>query len=327
MLKGTTGLVLGKFMPLHRGHELLLKFAARFVNRLLVVVDNIPDAPIEAQIRCQWIQETIPQVEIFYIPEPQPQHPHEQEDFWEIWRKCLLSLLPVKPDYVFASETYGFKLSEVMGAKFIPFDLKRENVPVSATMIRNNPLQHWDYLAEVVKPFYLKRICLFGPESTGKTTLSKELAAQFNTIAVPEYARLFIETKKEVSFEDMEHIAKGQIALEDSLAPYAKKLLFCDTNPLATTIWSRWLFGECTEKVTQLARCRHYDLYLLTAPDLDWQPDAVRYFPDKKEAFFEDCEKALKMQGCHYRKIEGRGPKRLEKAIEAVNSILPKPID
>lgn len=322
MNRQTTGLVLGKFMPLHRGHELLLQFASNFVNRLFVVVDNLSNALIDHKIRCQWIKKTISHAEIFYIPDPQPQHPEEQDDFWDVWRECLLSLLPEKPDYLFASESYGFKLSEVIGAKFIPFDLKRENIPISATMIRENPLQYWDYLSHAAKPFYLKRICLFGPESTGKTTLAQELASEFNTIAVPEYARLFIEAKKDITLQDMEHIAKGQIALEDGLAAHATKFLFCDTDPLTTTIWSRWLFGNCTEEVSHLAQCRHYNLYLLTAPDLDWQPDTVRYFPNKSQAFFEDCEHTLKAYGRQYHVIEGSETQRLKNAIRAVKRIL-----
>ena len=114
MPKGKIGLVIGKFMPLHKGHELLLTFANNFVDTLYIVVDNTEDAPISGALRCQWIKDDFPDATVFYLPSANPQHPDEHPAFWAIWKHSLLNLLPQKPDYLFASDDYGSTLANVL---------------------------------------------------------------------------------------------------------------------------------------------------------------------------------------------------------------------
>lgn len=317
--KKTTGMVLGKFMPLHKGHESLLNFAAGFCDQLYVVTDW--QEAIDGEIRCKWIRATMPQAAgVFYLDKPHPQTPEEHPDFWSIWQKSLLAVLPEKIDYVFASETYGFKLAEVLGATFIPFDMKRESISISATRIREDVFGNWDYLSAAARRDYLARICIFGPESSGKSTLAQQLAGHFNTSFVPEYARFFIETRGAPKKEDMLHIARGQIALEEAIAPRANRYLFCDTDPLATTIWSRWILGDCSKELSRLAEQKNYSLYLLTAADLPWKEDAVRYFPGKGGEFFSSCKEALEKLNRPYFIVQGKGGERLENAIRIIQS-------
>ncbi len=318
----STGLVLGKFMPLHKGHELLLGFAQRFVEKLYVVVDNVIDAPIQGALRCQWIQELFPNAIVSYIPSPLPQRPEEHADFWSIWKKNLEDLLPEKPDYLFASEHYGNALAEALGATFIPFDTHRNIVPVSGTAIRNAPLFHWEFLSDGAKKYYLKRICIFGPESTGKTSLASLLAKHYQTRWVPEYARLYIESKPELKQEDMIYIAEGQIALENTIAPQANKILFCDTDPLSTVLWSHYLFDTCSETVLQLAAQQTYDLYLLMSPDLEWEEDTVRYLPGKGNDFFNRCVETLTAYQRPFVVVSGREDTRLSCAINHIEAFV-----
>lgn len=318
MAKKTTGMVLGKFMPLHRGHELLLRFAAGMCDRLFVVVDW--NDRIDGNLRAQWVRETVPQAEVFLLQKPYPQAPEEHPDFWNVWRDGLLSVLPQCPDIVVASETYGFKLAEVLGATFIPCDLKRENITISATDIRKDMPEKWDYLSSAAKRHYLARICVFGPESTGKSTLTQQLADHFKTVWVPEYARTFIETKGDPKADDMLAIAQGQVALENAMVDRAEKYLFCDTDPLATTIWNRWLFGRVDPELETLAREKKYHLYLLTAPDLVWKKDQVRYFPDSGQKFFDDCVATLEKHGRPYGVVTGQGEARLKCALDIIET-------
>ncbi|HEY9701132.1 MAG TPA: AAA family ATPase [Allocoleopsis sp.] len=319
MNKKTTGLVLGKFMPFHKGHELLIQFANNFVDQLYVVLDPIKNESIPMRKRGEWIKKTIPEVEVLYLTKYHPQEPQEHPDFWQIWQYSLLSLLPEKPDYVFASESYGFKLAEVLDAKFIPVDLKRENVPISATKIKANLYDNWHYLCDVVKLDFLMRICVFGPESTGKTTLCQQLATYYHTVYVPEYARFLIETKGNINKQDMIDIARGQIALERAIAPKANRILFCDTDPLTTTIWSNWLFNDCPEEIFFLAKEKKYELYLLTDIDLEWQSDNVRYFPEKRKEFLADCIDCLESNNRKYSIISGKGEERIKNAINVIS--------
>lgn len=319
MKKKTTGMVLGKFMPLHKGHELLLRFASHYVDKLYVVVDW--NDVIDGERRCKWVRETVPNAEVFYLNAPHPQAPEEHPDFWNVWRNSLLSIMPQKPDYVFASESYGTKLAEVLDATFIPLDLKRQNIPISATKIRGSLWEQWDYLSIAAKRDYLVRVCIFGPESSGKSTLTHQLAAHYNTVFTPEYARFYIETKgSDLEKKDMLHIGQGQVALEDSIAPTASRYLFCDTDPLATTIWSRWFFDESDEALLELAQNKTYPLYLVTEPDLPWKDDMVRYFPKQGAEFFDDCCATLKHYNRNFFTVGGSGEKRLQHALDILES-------
>ena len=136
-------------------------------------------------------------------------------------------------------------------------------------MIRCNPLKYWDYLPRCVRPYYVRRICIFGPESTGKSTLTRRLSDHYRTVAVPEFARTYLESRQgKVEFSDMELIARGQAANEDALALQANRLLFCDTDLITTTIWSSRLFHECAAWIQQAANERQYELYLVTEVDV-----------------------------------------------------------
>ena len=114
-------------------------------------------------------------------------------------------------------------------------------------------------------------------------------------------------------------IARGQQTLEATYVPQASRLLFADTDALATSLWSRWLHGECLPELEQLTAQSHHDLYLLTQPDLPWVADEVRYFPNGGAAFYEDSLQLLERMHRPYRVIGGQGSQRLESAIKWVD--------
>jgi HTH-type transcriptional regulator, transcriptional repressor of NAD biosynthesis genes len=181
----TRGMVLGKFMPPHAGHVYLIEFARRFADDLSVVVGTLAAEPIAGELRYRWVRELFPDVRVIHLTDENPQYPEEHPDFWEIWRRSLVRVLPAPPELVFASEAYGPKLAEVLGARFVPVDTGREALPVSGTAVRADPLRHWAFLPRCVRPHFLKRVSIFGPESTGKTTLARALARRFGTVAAP----------------------------------------------------------------------------------------------------------------------------------------------
>ena len=316
------GMLLGKFLPPHQGHCYLANFASQFVDHLSIVVGTLPTEPIPGALRYQWMQDLFPKAEVIHLDKVLPQDPSEHPDFWEIWTRELTAILPQLPDVVFASEPYGHKVAEVLGARFIPVDFGRKAVPTSGTAIRENPFQHWDFIPPAVRPYFLKRVCLFGPESCGKSTLTQQLADHFQTTAVPEYARIYLEEfGDEINSDKLMDIARGQAASEDSLAPSAKHYLFCDTDPLLTTVWSQFLTGEVTAELQNFAQQRSYDLYLLLRPDVPWIADSVRYLPKERETFFNSCQEALEASNRPYQVLSGSWGKRLEQAIQAVNEI------
>jgi len=320
-----TGMLLGKFLPPHYGHVYLGDFARHFVKELTIVVGTLKREPIPGHLRFEWMRQLFPMVNVVHLDEELPQDPSEHLDFWHLWQTALQRILPCRPDVIFASEPYGQKLAEVLGGRFIPVNPDRSIRPVSGTAVRADPYQHWDLIPPPVRAYYAKRICIFGPESTGKSTLTQQLASHFQTLAVPEYARTLLEWRAgRLDPSDLPDIARAQAASEDALAPYANRLLFTDTDTLATCVWSDFLFGRTDPAISAVAQARRADLYLLTDVDVPWVPDVVRYLPEDRAPFLVRCELALIETSRPYVKISGSWEERLRTAIAAVETMTAK---
>ncbi len=316
-------MLLGKFMPPHKGHEYLIDFARGHVDQLTVLIYSIERDPIPGQLRHRWLRAMFPDVEITHVSEDLPQAPEEHPDFWPIWKSHLHRLLPALPDYVFASEPYGFRLAEILAARYVPVDHDRLQVPVSATDIRRDPVGHWQYIPRPVRPYYARRVCIFGPESTGKTTLARRLAERYETVCVLEYARPLLDFKAgRCDREDIQRIARGQIASEDALAYEANRVLICDTDVLTTMIWSEVLFGECPPWVADEAERRRYDLYLLLDVDIPWVDDGQRFLRAERRDLFERYRRALASRERPYVTIRGEFEERLAAASRAIDCLL-----
>ena len=164
------------------------------------------------------------------------------------------------------------------------------------------------------------RIVLYGPESSGKTTLAKALAKQFQTTWVPEFARNYLQEKwdqkKEVcSLEDLIIIAKGQINHENYLIEDANEFLFCDTNVLITKAWSETHFnGYCAPEIQYWVDTFKYDHYFLTDIDVPWQADDLRDRPNNRKQMLDYFENILKNKKASYTLLKGNLNLRLEKA-------------
>jgi NadR type nicotinamide-nucleotide adenylyltransferase len=318
-----TGMLLGKFLPPHYGHVYLGDFARHFVRDLTIVVGTLEREPIPGLLRYQWMKQLFPGVNVVHLDRELPQDPSEHPDFWQLWKTALENVLPCRPDVVFASEPYGLKLAEVMGGRFIPVNPDRSIRPVSGTAVRADPYKHWDLIPPPVRSWYAKRVCIFGPESTGKSTLAQALAKHFQTLAVPEYARTLLEWNEgRLTEVEMTDIARGQAASEDALAPYANRILVTDTDPLATCVWSQFLYGRTDPEVSVLAHSRKADLYLLTDVDVPWVSDIVRFLPEDRLNFRKQCEQILSQTNRLYVKISGSWEERLRLAISAVEALM-----
>lgn len=313
------GLILGKFLPPHAGHQYLVRFAQNYVERLTVLVCTLDREPIPGELRYAWMRKLFPEAHVVHITDDVPQEPSEHPDFWHIWRNLVLQAAQEPIDFVFASENYGPRLAAEVGATFVPVDLSRSVVPVSGTAIRTRPLAHWQFLPECVRAYYVKRICIFGPESTGKSTLAKDLAAHFQTVHVPEFARQWLDPKGGVcEASDIPVIARGQAASEAALARQANRVLFCDTDALTTTIWSEVLFGHCPEDVHTAATQSRYDMTLLLDVDVPWVDDSQRFLPHTRREFFERCRLALEFHHRPYVVISGTWAERFQQACTVV---------
>jgi NadR type nicotinamide-nucleotide adenylyltransferase len=317
------GMALGKFLPPHLGHVYLAEFGQHHVDDMTVVVCSIEREPIPGALRYRWMRELLPGVRVVHLTDELPQEPAEHPDFWDLWREALLRVLPAPPQRVFASESYGHRLARELGAEFVEVDIARAAVPVSGTAIRARPLEHWAHLPRCVRPYFARRVSVFGPESTGKSTLAARLAERYQTTLVREYARAYLEARQgHLEERDLLPIARGQIASEEALVPGCNRVLICDTDPLLTTVWSHTLHGACDPWITERARQRRYDLTLLTDVDVPWVPDPVRYLPDDRRPFFDRCEEALKQAGRPYLILRGPWDERFARACDAIDALL-----
>jgi HTH-type transcriptional regulator, transcriptional repressor of NAD biosynthesis genes len=316
-------MILGKFLPPHTGHVYLVEFARRYCDELTVVVGSLASEPIPGELRHCWMREMFPEVSVIHLTDENPQDPSEHPAFWDIWRESLVRVLPRRPDFIFGSERYGHRLAAELGARFVMVDATREAFPVSGTAVRVDPLAHWRYLPRCVRPHFVRRVSVFGPESTGKTTLARRIAAHYGTVSVPEHARTHLEEQDgRIGPDDIEPIARGQLAAEDALARDAERLLVCDTDVLATVIWSEVLFGDCPTWIRDEATRRRYDITLLLDVDVPGVADPIRYRLDERSSFFDRCARALDAHGRRWVRIGGAWDERFATARLAVDEAL-----
>ena len=180
------------------------------------------------------------------------------------------------------------------------------------------------------KPSNCVKVVLFGPESTGKTTLSRHLARHYNSVWVPEYAREYLQNKwnnerKTCEPDDLLPIARGQIKLENKLAQKTDTVLICDTDLLETKVYSEtYYLGTCDPILEKHAQENTYDLYFLTYIDTPWEADDLRDKPEEREAMFKAFEKALITNKRPYVLLKGDKKTRLETAIKHVDELLKK---
>ena len=167
----------------------------------------------------------------------------------------------------------------------------------------------------------MRKIVILGPESTGKSTLSNQLADYYNTTWVEEYAREYLDAiEREYNQDDLLEIAKGQIDLEEKVAAKAQEFLFCDTNLIVIKVWSDHKYGITHDWIEKNLKDRVYDFYLLTQIDLPWEPDPQREHPHMREYFFSVYREYLEKNHLPYGIVTGTDEERLHKSVDLLNN-------
>ncbi len=166
-------------------------------------------------------------------------------------------------------------------------------------------------------------IAIVGPESTGKTTLAKSLAAQYKTEWVPEFARQYLnELGRPYTQSDLLEMAKGHLEAEKKARKKVDDILILDTDLFVLKIWSEFKFGSCDPWILQQLEMNQAGYYLLTYFDIPYEKDPLRETPEKRPELFDLYEKALKEYGAHYSVVQGNKQDRLERAIKKINPII-----
>lgn len=331
MKKYKQGFLLGKFSPLHLGHCYLFDTAADNCEHLTILMCALSKETIPGEIRYGWIKEYCSKynhVNVVFVTEDVPQKSEEDENFWSIWVDLITRHTPKNIDVVFSSEQYGYEIAEKMNIMHYMVDIDRVKIPISATKIRSNPYEFWDFLLDNVKPYFVKRIAFLGPESVGKTTTSKKIAEHFNTEWVPEYGRYYCQNiNSELVPSEFLDIANGQINLEKSKLNTANKILICDTELITTKIFLDLYCPGCdkmfhNEMENLIKKQEKYDLYILL--DIDSEPinDGTRRFLNKRKLHFETIKNELINRGLNFTIISGSFKEKEEKIITEIEKLM-----
>tara|TARA_B100001971_G_scaffold213078_1_gene245137 strand:+ start:8815 stop:9885 length:1071 start_codon:yes stop_codon:yes gene_type:complete len=298
----SSGLIVGKFSPLHLGHEQLINQAIAQCETVYLISYSKPEfSKCEREQRERWLNLRFPEVRSVVLDDSNLSDFVNSED-WpclpsncasaEVHRKlcaelCLMHF-QTAVDAVFSSEEYGAGFALYLSEAFSEYyhreikvvnvceDPERLLLPISGTEIRSDPHGNRQYLSGEVYRDFVDKVCFLGGESTGKSQLSRLAAQLFETEFVAEYGRALWDAQGGVLHEpDMLKIAQVQVQQEEQACLMANRYLFCDTSPLTTLFYSHEMFGEVDPALEDLAK-RTYEYVFLCEPDFDFVQDGTR---------------------------------------------------
>ncbi|MDR0775664.1 MAG: AAA family ATPase [Azonexus sp.] len=338
------GLVVGKFCPLHLGHEFLIGQARENCDELIVLSYTEPGFPgYDSRRREVWLKTRFPDVIALALDNPRlavlgraagiehvPAIPADDatDDVHRRFVAWFLdAVLGKRVDGVFTSEDYGEGFAEILSQRFghrvehVCVDKARHTIPISGTRIRADVHACRAYLSAEVHASFVRRICLLGGESSGKTTLAAALAETLKTAWVAEYGRELWELKQgRLQLADMLAIATTQIQHEEAAVRQARRFLVCDTSPLTTAFYSQAMFGQIEDELSRLAD-RAYDLTLLCAPDFEFVQDGTRRdheFRMRQHQWYVDV---LANKGVDYYVLQGALEQRVAGAVSLLGML------
>lgn len=305
------GVVIGKFYPFHKGHEYMIKEASKHVERLYVLPCFTDGETIPIQVRQEWVQDFVDnnrddlfskEVIVDKVIDQLPSSSDGRTSDYKVseaWAKYLKNRFPDLTHFI-GSEPYIEMMADAVGADSIIVDLDRTNVPISATKIRNNFEDRKEkFLSPKVIQEYVKRVCIIGIESSGKSTLTKALGDILGVPTVEEYGRTYclinspLDDMKDyfLTRKDFHNIAIGHNRLvlhayKEALKKN-KSLILVDTDHVITQcFFKRYIDSKGDKKIQDMCNFQEYDLYLWVDP-VPFEDDGTRRIVDEKERTYQ----------------------------------------
>ena len=341
-----TGLVVGKFSPLHRGHQHLLDAAQADCDRLVVLSWSQPEfAGCDADRRDRWLTTLYPHATVVVLdparlaalcdargvaPRRLPAHDEPDDVQRELVAWLLRDVLSTTVDAVFSSEAYGEGFAAHLdaaqrarggaGVVHVAVDPTRQAVPVSGTAVRADVHAARGWLDPRVYRDFVGRIAVLGGESTGKSVLAERLAERLGTVHAAEYGReLWLARDGTLTPDDLTAIVARQTRREDALALEANRVVVCDTTPLTTLLYAQALFGLAPPTLVDAAR-RRYDVVLLCAPDVPFVQDGTRRDAGFRQWQHDWYVRELTARGVPFHVLAGDWDARLDAAVAAAST-------
>jgi NadR type nicotinamide-nucleotide adenylyltransferase len=270
------GLTLGKYAPLHRGHQFVIETALSEMDETLVIVYDAPETTsVPLAVRCGWIRTLYPSVRVIEAWDG-PTEVGYTAELMRAHEGYVIDALGISGiTHFYSSEPYGEHMSRALGAIDRRVDAARRRVTVSARDVRRDAFAHREYVHPLVYRDLIVNVALLGAPSSGKTTLAERLAREFDTQWMPEYGREYWEKQqvdRRLDPEQLVEIAEGHLQREDALLAQSNRYLFTDTNALTTATFARSYHGEVRPRLAELADAAvmRYDLTFVCDIDIPY---------------------------------------------------------
>ncbi|MBX3241436.1 MAG: AAA family ATPase [Chitinophagaceae bacterium] len=319
--------VFGKFLPFHKGHEAMIRFALKKADFLTVLVCCSNRENISGPIRKQWIEKTFKDtcgIEVRvcnYRETDLPNTSRSSKDVSRVWAALFKKELPGYRLLV-TSEEYGDYVASFMNIEHIMFDKQREQVPVAATVIRSNISGYWDYLPDAVKPFFCLKVVILGTESTGKTILTERLATYFQCSKVPEVGRELIGNSNDFSVNDLYRVAEAHAARIDKTTTGNNRLIIIDTDIHITQSYAGFRFGKELTISDAIYASNKAGLYLYLNNDVPFEQDGTRLDEEQRNLLDISHRQVLFRHCIAIREIKGDWDNRFHSAVAEITRFL-----
>jgi len=320
------GLTLGKYAPLHKGHQLVIETALSEMDEVVAIIYDCPETThVPLTVRADWLRALYPRARVIEAWDG----PTEVGDTPAIRQRheaYVIDQLKVSGiTHFYSSEFYGEHMSRALGAVNRMVDAQRTIVPVSGMRIRSDLFAFRDYLHPRVYRDLITNVVLLGAPSTGKTTLAQRLAAELDTVWMPEYGREYWEqhqVDRRLTPEQLTEIAEGHLEREERLLGEANGFLFTDTNAITTYTFARYYHGRVTPRLSRLAEqaAWRYDLVFVCDVDIPYDDTWDRSGEANRAAFQQQTLGELLARKIPYWVLRGNLEARAARVREVLDA-------
>lgn len=358
----TIGLTLGKYAPLHRGHQFVIEKMLAENDEAAVILYDTDVTPIPLPVRAGWIRALYPSVRVieawdgptvpewaqdengwvdaarvkpekaqngsFQNPSPADIRAYEQSE--EIYVQNLLERagLAGRVTGFYSGEYYGAHMAEALGCADVRVDETRAAFPVSSRLIRQDAFAYRQFIHPLVYRDLIVKAVFVGAMSTGKSTLAEALARRFHTTFAREYGRDYWtehQRERRIDPEEFDAIVRRHLEIEEEAFRAANRVCFVDTNAITTYMYSLDYHGKATPFLTQTAleNASRYDLFFLCGDDIPYDDTWDRSGDGKRRVFQKQVVADLAMRRIPYITLTGSPEERMRKVEETLAAYEP----